>query len=170
MKILAKGFICILLSAMALVNSSCATYYVYKGSEKIVATRRAMEMRDPKAKAFALQKIKEGQIDQSGISIPVMEAVKERPWWMAGGVFTDVGTGILVKKGFDSMTDNGNDASAQKGANSADRNVAGENNIIIQGNGNNVTLSSAPDGLQGLGDGTAGAVPVGSAPVGSAPQ
>lgn len=163
MKMFTKSIACVLLATMALVNSGCATYYVYKGSEKIVATRRAMEMRDPKAKAFALQKIKEGQIDESGISIPVMEAVKERPWWQTGAGFVDVGTGLLVKEGFDSMTDDGGDANAQKGANSADRNVAGENNIIIQGNANNVTLSSSPDSIEGLGAG-------GQTPVGSAPQ
>lgn len=114
--------------------SSCASYQTYKGSREIVLTRKVMELKsDAKTKGMFLDEVQNGGTP-SQLPFSIMEVIKERPWLAAGAGALDIGTAVLLKSGYDSMTDSDSSSSTPQASASADRNVAGGNQVIIQGN------------------------------------
>lgn len=122
------------LLTIAVLSTSCASYATYKGSREIVLTRKVMELKsDAKTKGMFMDEIKNGEVP-SELPFTFTEVLKERPWLAAGAGALDIGTAVLLKSGYDSMTDSGDSPSTPQASASADRNVAGGNQVIIQGN------------------------------------
>lgn len=135
---------------MGLALSGCASYMTYKGSEKQVAMKKALILADP-AKIKALEAGEEP--DKIGIDVGPMEVLSQRPYRQAGAGILDAGLAYLAKEGLDSI--GGDDDNSDAKSNSADKNVAGANNIITQGNNNTISINTSTAEGNGQFDGQA---------------
>lgn len=124
--------------AMILGNTGCASYMVYKESSRQVAMRKALITNNQSAiKALQLN----GDVSSSGISVSFMEAIGERPWLQVGALGVD---GLIAWGAYEGIKaiDESSGGDSEDGGNDANQNAAGENTVVVQGDGNNVNVNS----------------------------
>jgi len=121
MKRVIFGFV---LASMVFMSSGCASYSVYKGSEKQIMAQKVYASGDEKAiKAFAM-----GDTVGIGIDVLATESLTHRPWMQLGAAVLDAGILWAASEGVDQL---------EKSANSKKRD---EIVVNVTGDGNQTTI------------------------------
>jgi hypothetical protein len=121
----------ILLVGLCFFNTGCASYMVYKGSQRQVGLRKAILSGNERAiRAINLGENAVGL----GIDISNWEVLSERPFYQLGAAILDLG----VTYGATVLADELSSSGSSDKSNDINVNAGGDSNLII-GNGNNIT-------------------------------
>jgi len=118
------------LIAATMLSSGCASYAVYKGSEKQVATKKALASGDE----AAIRAVQLGDGVGVGIDVSNIEALTERPWLQLGAAVLDAVSLYAANEGIKALNDDG-DTIVEDNTPS---NASGGDTIIVTGDGNTV--------------------------------
>ncbi len=130
-----------ILLLFSMIGTSCVSSYVNKESAKTVAMRKALiTNNEPVMKA-----LRNGEdVSNTGISVSVLEAAKERPLLQLFALLADGGIGVAGYKGVKAIDDSSsnNDVPANSATNGDNISVNGDSNVI------NITKSPAETSTQ----------------------
>jgi hypothetical protein len=116
----------ILMLCMLFIQSGCASYLVYRGSEKKVEQR-----------AIRAAELNGGGVG-IGIDISSLDVLSERPFLQLGAAVLDVGSVLLIKEGVDSMNKDEDTNKNSNGSASIDLRNSNNNEIqVISGTNSN---------------------------------
>lgn len=136
-KIISLALVIVMALVLAIPNMGCASYMVMKESGKQVAMKKALMSNNQ----MAMKSLQLGSTaDAAGVPVSWLEALSERPWMQAGAAGIDALVGWGAYQGVKAI-DSSNSGSGS--GTTANQNSSGQNTTIIQGNGNNVTVSGS---------------------------